>query len=80
VCIQIKAVDRIHLLLDLVKCITGNLRLSISDLQTKTDDEIVTCTVHFAVHSAWELNNIIASINQVKNVDEVRRVELCAGS
>ena len=75
VCIQIKAVDRLHLLRDMTDCVTEQLNLSISNLTITTLDEIVDCTIHFSVHSARELQAIIKSIYMVKGVDEVRRMD-----
>lgn len=75
VCINVKAVDRYHLLRDLVDGITERLKLSISGLTIKTVDEIVDCTIHFSVHSARELQDIISYIYSVEGVDEVRRQE-----
>lgn len=74
--INVRAVDRYHLLIDLVDCITNGMKLSISSLHTVTEDEIVDCTINFAVHSFGELQNVIASINRIEGVDEVHRVEL----
>lgn len=74
--IRVSAVDRYHLLIDLVDCITNGMKLSISSLNTETVDEIVTCTINFAVHSFGELQNVIAGINHIDGVDEVYRVEL----
>lgn len=74
--IQIKAIDRYHLLRDQIDIITGKLKLSISGLNTKTVDEIVDCTIHFSVHSAQELQEVISSIYTLKGIDEVRRLEL----
>jgi len=74
--IQIKAIDRFHLLRDLTDFITEKQKLSISDLSTKTVDEIVDCTIHFGVHSAGELQEIITAIYKVEGVDEVRKLDL----
>jgi len=74
--IQVKAVDRYHLLRDLIDSITERLNLSIKELTTKTVDEIVDCTIDFAVHSAGELQEIVSHIYTVEGVDEVRRLEL----
>ena len=73
--IQIKAVDRYHLLRDLVDGITERLKLSISRLTIKTVDEIVDCTIHFSVHSARELQEAFLYFDTVEGVDEVRKVE-----
>lgn len=74
--INIRAVDRYHLLIDLVDCITNGMKLSISSLNTVTVDEIVDCTINFSVHSFGELQRVIAGINRIEGVDEVHRVEL----
>ncbi|MFI3302111.1 MAG: HD domain-containing protein [Rikenellaceae bacterium] len=73
VTITIKAVDRYHLLSDLVECITEKLKLSIDSLTTITEDAIVNCKINFLVHSIEELRMVIVYINQIDGVDEVRR-------
>jgi GTP pyrophosphokinase len=73
---NIKAVDRYHLLHELIDCITEKLNLSIKELMTKTIDAIVDCTIDFSVHSAGELQDIVSYIYTVEGVDEVRRQEL----
>ncbi len=73
VTISIKAVDRFHLLSDLVECITEKLKLSIDSLTTVTEDAIVNCKINFLVHSIAELRMVITYINQIDGVDEVRR-------
>lgn len=74
--ISVRAVDRYHLLIDLVDCITNGMKLSISSLNTETVDEIADCTINFSVHSFSELQKVIASISSIDGVDEVHRVEL----
>ncbi len=72
VTISIRAVDRYHLLSDLVECITEKLKLSIDSLTTVTEDAIVKCSINFLVHSIDELRMVISYINQIDGVDEVR--------
>lgn len=74
--IQIRGVDRYHLLSDLIDCITEKLRLSINKLVTETIDRIAVCSIDFAVHSASELDSAIKSISAIKGVDEVHRVDI----
>jgi len=74
--IRIRAVDRYHLLIDLVSCVTERQRLSISQLHTVTTDRIVECTIDFPVHSIDELQTAINSIRDIQGVDEVGRVDL----
>lgn len=66
-----KAVDRQHLLSDIIDSISNRLQLSINELHTVTEDEIVTCTINFMVHSYKELQTIVQSILDIPDVDEV---------
>ncbi|MDE6304100.1 MAG: TGS domain-containing protein, partial [Paramuribaculum sp.] len=72
VTIEVKAVDRYHLFMDIVDSITNHLKLNIYGFNTVTEDSIVTCTITFGVHSAEELQSIISHISAVEGVDEVK--------
>lgn len=74
--VQIRGVDRYHLLSDLIECITEKLHLSINKLATETIDRIAVCSIDFVVHSASELDSAIKSISAIKGVDEVHRVDI----
>ncbi|MBQ8542589.1 MAG: bifunctional (p)ppGpp synthetase/guanosine-3',5'-bis(diphosphate) 3'-pyrophosphohydrolase [Bacteroidaceae bacterium] len=69
--INIKAVDRYHLLIDIMECITNKLKLSLSHIATECVDEIVTCSATFSVHSSAELQEVISNISDIDGVDEV---------
>lgn len=69
--LKIRSLDRYHLLVDLVSCITEKQNLSISKLVTETIDRIVECTINFEVHSVDELRKAMASIAAIESVDEV---------
>lgn len=71
--IVIKAVDRNHLFVDLVDCISNKLHLAIDSINTETQDSIVTVKISFSVHSFKELKEIMAHISAIPNVDEVKR-------
>ncbi|MFI3288639.1 MAG: HD domain-containing protein [Rikenellaceae bacterium] len=75
VTVNIKAIDRYHLLSDLVNVVTNDLKLSIENLLTTTVDEIVDCTINFSIHSVQELNGVMAHIKAIESVEEVRRVK-----
>ncbi len=75
VTVNIKAIDRYHLLSDLVNVVTNDLKLSIENLLTTTIDEIVDCTINFSIHSVPELNGVMAHIKAIESVEEVRRVK-----
>lgn len=74
VTIVVKAVDRYHLFLDLVDCISNKLHLTIDSINTATTDSIVTITIEFAVHSYEELQAIFQHISVIPGVDEVKRL------
>ena len=74
--VQVRSVDRYHLLSDLIECITERLHLSINKLTTETIDRIVISSIDFDVHSAGELEAAIKLISTIKGVDEVYRVNI----
>ncbi len=71
-CLKISAIDRYHLLIDLVDCITNSLKLSMKSINSVCTDEIVNCTVEFYVHSSNELHEVISNISEINGVDEVK--------
>ena len=74
--ISVRAIDRYHLLSDLVDCITEKLRLSMIGLRTETTDHIGVCTIDFEVHSMNELQAAMDSIAAIDGVDEVQRIDI----
>lgn len=72
VTVMVKAVDRYHLFLDLVDCISNKLNLNIDSYNSSTTDSIVTIEISFGIHSYSELQKIISHISGIKDVDEVR--------
>lgn len=72
VALNVRAVDRNHLFVDLVDCITNTFRLSMESFNTKTDRNIVLCKIRFGVHSYNELRTIINHISAIDGVDEVK--------
>ena len=74
--VQIRGIDRYHILSDVVECITDKLKLSIDCLHTETVDRIVECYVDFKVHSREELDNIVALIDSIDGVDEAHGVNI----
>lgn len=75
VTLRVRAVDRSHLFVDLVDCITNTFHLSMESFNTKTDRSIVICKIRFGVHSYNELKTIINHISTIDGVDEVRRLD-----
>ena len=74
--ISVRAIDRYHLLSDLVHCITEKLHLSMIGLKTETADNIGVCTIDFSVHSMGELQTAMDNIASIEGVDEVQRIDI----
>ena len=74
--ISVRAIDRYHLLSDLVDCITEKLHLSMLGLRTETADNIGVCTIDFAVHSMNQFQTAMDSIAAIPGVDEVQRIDI----
>lgn len=71
VTIKIRAIDRQHLLADLIDHITNVLSLNMESVSTTTVDEIVDCTIVVFVHSVGELVHITQHLYTIPGVDEV---------
>lgn len=72
--IFIRSVDRVHLLIDIVSCITETLNLSMYRFKAETTDGIVQLTISLGIHSFDELQHIIDHITAIDGVDEVKRI------
>lgn len=72
--IEIKCVDRHHMVIDLVECISNELNLSIGSIKTDTKDAIVNIRMTFSVHSFNELQSIMRHISSIPDVDEVKLI------
>ena len=68
--VEIVGVDRYHLLQDILDCIVERHKLSMHGLSTHTEDDIVTCSIEFAVRSADELTQALNAIRAIKGVEE----------
>lgn len=74
--IRITGVDRYHLLSDIIRCITSELRLEMQNVTSETVDNIATTTMQFRIHSVKELDSAIQGIRAIEGVDEVTRLEI----
>ncbi|MBR1575674.1 MAG: bifunctional (p)ppGpp synthetase/guanosine-3',5'-bis(diphosphate) 3'-pyrophosphohydrolase [Bacteroidales bacterium] len=74
--IKITAIDRYHLLHDIIDCFTEERHLSMDKIGTVTQDQIVDCLIDFQVHSADEFYQVIKSISSIPGIDEVQRILL----
>ena len=73
VTISIRAVDRVHLFVDIADCISNRLHLNMDKYFSKCENYLATMEISFGVHSNSELETIIHSITSIEGVDEVKR-------
>ncbi len=74
--IRIRAIDRYHLLSDLIYCITEQQHLSMTRIVTENIDRIVESTIDFPIHSVPELLSVMDAISAIDGVDEVYRIDI----
>ena len=73
VTIQVTAMDRYHLLRDIIHCVVEDYKVSIKSLTTTKIDEIFTCELELEVHSVTELNKLAVALDSIAGVEEVRK-------
>lgn len=70
--LDIHCIDRPHMIIDIMDCISNTLNLSVESINTQTEDYIVTMTITLGVHSYDEMQTIIGSISEIADVEEVK--------
>ena len=74
--IRVQGIDRYHLMIDLIDCITNELHLTMTSLATENIDRIAICNIEFMVQSVSELQRVIRSISAIDGIDEVTHIEM----
>ena len=73
VTLSIRAIDRVHLFVDIADCISNRLNLNMDKYEAHCKDYIVNMEITFGVHSYSELETIMKSISTIDGIDEVKR-------
>ena len=74
VTLKLTSVDRYRLLRDIIDCFTEIHHLSIRNLTSLTEDQIITTVIECNVTSSDELRDLMHSLAAIKSVDEVQRI------
>lgn len=74
--IEITCIDRRHMVIDIMDCISNRLNLNVYSLNTSTTDSIVTMKIILGVHGSKELNTITTAIVAIPDVEEVKSITL----
>lgn len=72
----ITCIDRPHMIIDIMDCISNQLALSVESLNTKTIDSIVSLKIRLGVHDFTEIQTITDAIGKIPDVEEVKAVTL----
>ncbi len=73
--IEVRGMDRIGILSELVKVISDELRVNIRKLHIDSHDGIFESTIDLYVHNISDLNNLSMNVMKIKGIDSVKRVE-----
>lgn len=73
--IEVRGIDRVGILYDLVKIISGELHVNIRELHIHSHDGIFEGTVSLYVRSSEDLKMIMEKVRSVKGVEKVNRTE-----
>ena len=73
VTLSVRAIDRVHLFVDIADCISNRLHLNMTSYVSHCKDYIATMEISFDIHSYGELETIIKSVSSIDGVDEVKR-------
>ena len=70
--IDITCIDRPHMIIDIMECISNRLNLSVASINTSSEDSIVLMSLTMGIHSFDELQTIISHIKEIPDVEEVK--------
>ena len=73
VTLWVRAIDRVHLFVDIADCISNRLHLNMTSYESHCKDYIATMEISFGIHSYSELETIMKSVSTIDGVDEVKR-------
>lgn len=73
VTLTIRAIDRLHLFVDIADCISKRLNLNMTSYVSHTHNYIATMEISFGIHSYSELETIVKNVSDIEGVDEVKR-------
>ncbi len=69
---SLTAVDRYHLLSDLIEVIADRMHFSMDSLEVNTKDYIVSCVIKLRLHSINELTEAVECLSRIQGVEEVQ--------
>lgn len=70
--LEIICIDRRHMVIDVMDCISNRLNLNVQSLNTSTVDSIVSMKICLGIHSFDELKAIVSAITSIPDVEEVK--------
>lgn len=74
--LNITAIDRYHLLRDIIDCVVEGQKVSLYGMSTNVEEQIMHGTLSFPVHSHQQLQETVEAISAISGVDEVQVVDI----
>lgn len=73
--LNIRGIDRIGMLLDIVQVITRDLNINMKEMKVNSDNGIFECTIHLYVSDIDDLKTTISKVSKLKGIEKVTRIE-----
>lgn len=72
--IEVRGIDRMGILMEMVQVITGELSINIRELHIQSHDGIFEGTISLYVKSIEDLNMITNKVRKIKGIEKVKRI------
>ena len=72
--ISLRGIDRMGILLDLSKIVSGDFSINIREIAIQSHDGIFEGTISLYVKDAESLNTVMDRIRKVKGIESVKRL------
>ena len=73
--IEVRGIDRIGILMEMVQVITGELNINIRELHIQSHDGIFEGTFSLYVKNIEDLNMIMNKVKKIRGIERVRRIK-----
>ena len=71
--LNIRGIDRVGILMEIVQVITGEFNINIRELQIQSHDGIFEGTISVYVKNTKDLNEVIGKVYKIKGIEKIRR-------
>jgi GTP pyrophosphokinase len=72
--IELRGIDRVGIMLDVSKLITGELNINIRELSVRSHDGVFEGTVSVYVKDTKDINSVIDKMRKINGIEQVKRI------